>query len=80
MTLTHSCSNNWADSSSDENLNGGLSEFGLEVVREMKRLGIIVDISHVSDETFWDVINAARAPVMASHSSVRSIANHPRAI
>lgn len=78
MTLTHSCSNNWADSSSDENLNGGLTEFGLEVVQEMNRLGIIVDVSHVSDETFWDVIQATGAPVMASHSSVRSIANHPR--
>ena len=78
MTLTHTCSNDWADSSTDENLNGGLSEFGLEVIQEMNRLGIIVDVSHISDEAFWDVIHATQAPVMASHSGARSIVNHPR--
>src|SRR5215467_9736160 len=57
---------------------GGLTSFGKDVVREMNRLGIMVDISHVADKTFWDVIETTKAPVIASHSSVRAIANHPR--
>jgi membrane dipeptidase len=78
MTLTHSNTNNWADSSGDAKRHNGLTEFGREVVREMNRLGMMVDISHVSDKTFYDVIEVARAPVIASHSSARAIYNHPR--
>ncbi len=78
ITLTHTCSNNWADSSSDESLHGGLAPFGVDVIHEMNRLGIIVDVSHASDETFWDVIEVAEAPLMASHSNARSIADSPR--
>ncbi len=83
MTLTWSFSHSWADASGDpmqsaERLHGGLTEFGRSVVREMNALGMLVDISHVSDETFWDVLDAAKAPVIASHSSVRALAPHPR--
>ena len=78
LTLTHTCSHAWADSSGDEGLHGGLTEFGREVVREMNRLGMIVDVSHVSDETFWEVLEVTRAPIIASHSNVRAIADHPR--
>ncbi|MCS6952851.1 MAG: dipeptidase [Bryobacterales bacterium] len=83
MTLTHSNTNNWADSSGDEDdprvkRHNGLTAFGRDVVREMNRLGMIVDISHVSDKTFWDVLETSRAPVMASHSSCRSLANIAR--
>ena len=78
MTLTQDISHSWADSSRDIAINNGLSEFGGEVVREMNRLGMIVDISHVSDETFWDVLTVTSAPVIASHSSARALADHPR--
>ena len=79
MTLTHSNSNHWADSSGDANQpNNGLSEFGKQVVAEMNRLGMIVDISHVSDKTFWDALEASRAPIFASHSSCRAISPAPR--
>lgn len=83
MTLTHSNTNNWADSSGDAGRagvkrHGGLTEFGRQVVREMNRLGMMVDVSHVSDETFWDVLEVSRAPVIASHSSARAVTNHPR--
>jgi membrane dipeptidase len=83
MTLTHSNTNNWADSSGDINdpnvkHHGGLTDFGREVVREMNRVGMLVDISHVADETFYDVIEVTRAPVIASHSSARALADHPR--
>ena len=72
ITLAHGLSNHIADSSYDENKQwGGLSEFGVEVVHEMNRLGIMVDISHVSDEAFWDVMEVATAPAIASHSSAR---------
>jgi membrane dipeptidase len=72
ITLTHSLSNHISDSSFDENRQwGGLSEFGAEVVREMNRLGIMVDISHVSDEAFWQVVDISAVPVIASHSSAR---------
>ena len=72
ITLTHSLSNHISDSSFDTNKQwGGLSEFGAEVVREMNRLGIMVDISHVSDETFWQVLDITAVPVIASHSSAR---------
>src|SRR5258707_7191951 len=68
MTLTHSNSNHWADSSGDSNKpNNGLSPFGKEVVAEMNRLGMIVDISHVADKTFSDALEVSKAPIFASH-------------
>lgn len=78
MTLTWSNTNDWADASTDEARHGGLTDFGREVVREMNRLGMVVDVSHVSDATFRDALAVTRAPVMASHSSVRALADHPR--
>jgi len=78
MTLTHTNSNNWADSSGDEAKHNGLTAFGKDVVLEMNRLGMLVDISHVSDKTFWDVIETSKAPVIASHSSARALCDHPR--
>ena len=79
MTLTHTNSNGWADSSGDANKpNNGLSPFGKQVVLEMNRLGMIVDISHVSDKTFWDAIETSKAPIFASHSSCRAISPAPR--
>lgn len=78
MTLTHFKNNNWADSSTDAPAHNGLTAFGRDVVREMNRLGMMIDISHVSDKTFADVLALTAAPVIASHSSSRSIANHPR--
>jgi membrane dipeptidase len=83
MTLTHTNTNDWADSEGDLNNSGvnhhnGLTEFGRQVIREMNRIGMMVDISHVADKTFYDVIATTRAPVIASHSSARAIANHPR--
>src|SRR5436853_2788904 len=78
MTLTHFKNNNWADSSTDKAAHNGLTPFGKDVVREMNRLGIMVDISHVADKTFYDALEVSKAPVIASHSSARAIANHPR--
>lgn len=82
MTLTHSFHHDWADSSGigDEVSpgKGGLTDFGKEVVIEMNRLGMMVDISHVSDETFWDVIETSTAPVLATHSGARAVNDHPR--
>lgn len=83
MTLTHTNTNNWADSAGGignppEIRHHGLSEFGKEVIREMNRLGMMVDISHVGDETFQDVIETTEAPVIASHSSCRALTNVPR--
>jgi membrane dipeptidase len=78
MTLTHFKNNNWADSSTDKPAHNGLTDFGKDVVREMNRLGMMVDISHVADKTFYDALAITRAPVIASHSSSRVIANHPR--
>jgi membrane dipeptidase len=82
MTLTHSNTNEWADSAG---FNGpvpvkhhGLTPFGDEVVKEMQRIGMLVDISHVSDETFYSVMKVAKAPVIASHSSSRAVADHRR--
>ncbi len=71
MTLTHFRNNNWADSSTDKPQHNGLTEFGKEVVREMNRIGMIVDISHVSDKTFYDALAVTTKPVIASHSSCR---------
>lgn len=78
MTLTHSDTLAWADSATDAGKSGGLSPFGEEVVREMNKLGMLVDLSHVSDETMKDAIRISKAPVIYSHSSARAIADHPR--
>jgi len=78
MTLTHSVNVEWADSSTDKAMHNGLSDFGKDVVREMNKLGVIVDISHVSDKTFYDVLAISKAPVFASHSSCRAICDAPR--
>jgi membrane dipeptidase len=78
MTLTHMENNEWADSSTAKPEHNGLTDFGKDVVREMNRLGIIVDVSHVSDKTFHDVLAATRAPVFASHSSCRSLCSAAR--
>jgi membrane dipeptidase len=83
MTLTHANTNDWADSSGDLNNpkvqhHNGLTDFGRQVIAEMNRLGMIVDISHVSDKSFWDVLEASRAPVFASHSSCRALCEDPR--
>ena len=78
MTLTHSGNDEWADSSTDTSAHNGLTEFGKGVVREMNRLGIIVDISHVSDKTFYDALEVSKAPMIASHSSCRAICDVPR--
>jgi membrane dipeptidase len=77
MTLTHSKNHAWAGSSGETD-NQGLSANGREIITEMNRLGMLVDISHVSDKTFWDVIETSRAPVFASHSSARAVTNIPR--
>lgn len=83
MTLTWTNTNEWADSSGDIDdpaiaHHDGLTHFGREVVREMNRLGMMVDVSHVSDECFWHVLETTRAPVIASHSSARALASSPR--
>ncbi len=83
MTLSWSNTNEWADSSGDINdvkvqHHNGLTYFGKEVVHEMNRLGMMVDISHVADKTFWDVIATSKAPIIASHSSARALTNAPR--
>lgn len=78
MTLTHSDTLDWADSATDDPKHGGLSAFGEEVVREMNRLGMLVDLSHVSPETMKDAVRISQAPIIFSHSSARAIADHPR--
>lgn len=78
MTLTHVNTNNWCDSSGDQPRHGGLTEFGRDVVRTMNDLGMIVDISHVSDDAFFHVIETTRVPVVATHSSARALCRHPR--
>ncbi|MDT4897720.1 MAG: rane dipeptidase [Acidobacteriota bacterium] len=80
MTLTHNNTNDWADSSRDEAKHNGLTDFGKEVVREMNRMGMLVDVSHVSDKTMSDVLDISTAPIIASHSSARALSNHPRNI
>jgi membrane dipeptidase len=78
MTLTHVNTNNWCDSSGDAEKHGGLTSFGREVVTTMNDLGMIVDISHVSDKAFFHVIETTRVPVLATHSSCRALCRHPR--
>jgi membrane dipeptidase len=83
MTLTHWHSTDWADSSGDLDdpsvtHHGGLTPFGREVIAEMNRLGVLVDVSHVADTTFTQALEASRAPIIASHSSMRHLADHPR--
>ncbi len=78
MTLTHNAATEWADSSNDAPRHHGLTDFGKQVIREMNRLGMLVDVSHVSDPTFYDVLEASRAPVIASHSCCRALCDAPR--
>ena len=78
MTLTHFANTDWADSATDEVVNDGLSSFGEEVVREMNRMGMLVDISHVSPATMSDVLNVAEAPVIFSHAGARALTDHVR--
>ena len=83
MTLTHVNTNEWADSSGDlEDAtirhHNGLTDFGREVIHEMNSLGMIVDVSHVADKTFWDALETSRAPIFASHSSARALSSAPR--
>jgi membrane dipeptidase len=78
MTLTHTVNTDWADASTDQAAHNGLTDFGRQVVREMNRLGMMVDISHVADKTFYDVLAVSKAPVIASHSSCRALCNAPR--
>src|SRR6201982_2553614 len=78
MTLAHFYNDEWADSSTDRPAHNGLTDFGKDVVREMNRQGIMADISHVSDKTFFDALEVSKAPLIASHSSCRALCNHPR--
>lgn len=74
----HFTSNGWADSSADQPRHGGLSALGRKAVAEMNRLGMIIDVSHISDDGFWQVIEASSAPIFASHSAARALHDHPR--
>ncbi len=78
MTLTHTVNTEWADSSGDKAAHDGLTPFGKKVIAEMNKLGMMIDISHVADKTFYDVLAVSQAPVIASHSSCRAICTHPR--
>jgi len=78
LTLTHFRNTEWADSATDKPAHNGLTDFGRDVVRELNRLGVMVDVSHVSDKTFYDAIAVSTAPVMASHSSTRALTGHAR--
>ncbi len=78
MTLTHSATTSWADAATDAPQHDGLTPFGEEVVREMNRLGMLVDLSHVSEATMMDAMRASAAPVIFSHSSARAVTDHPR--
>ena len=80
MTLTWNNTNDWADAARGEKKHNGLSEFGKDVVREMNRLGMLVDVSHVSDKTMSDALDVSKAPIFASHSSARALSNVPRNI
>ena len=78
MTLSHFYATEWSDSSTDKPQHNGLTDFGKDIVREMNKQGIVVDISHVADKTFYDALEVSKAPLIASHSSCRAICNHPR--
>ena len=78
LTLTHSVNTTWGDSSTDKPAHDGLTDFGKEVVRELNRLGVMVDVSHVADKTFEDALATSRAPLLASHSSCRALTGHAR--
>ena len=78
LTLTHTRNTAWADSSGDRPVHNGLTSFGRDVVRELNRLGVMVDVSHVADETFYDALETTTAPIIASHASARAIADSPR--
>jgi membrane dipeptidase len=78
MTLSHFYNDEWADSSTDKPAHNGLTDYGKEIVREMNRQGMLVDISHVSDKTFYDALEISKAPLMASHSSCRALCDHVR--
>ena len=78
MTLSHFYNDEWADSSTDKPAHNGLTDYGKEIIREMNRQGIMVDISHVSDKTFYDALEVSKAPLIASHSSCRALCNHVR--
>lgn len=78
VTLTHANTNAWADASTDASRWGGLNDLGRDLVREMNRLGVLVDLSHVSDETFYDALETTAAPAILSHSSARALYDHPR--
>jgi membrane dipeptidase len=78
MTLTHMLNTDWADSSTDKPSHNGLTDFGKQVVLEMNRVGMMVDVSHIADKTFYDVLATSRAPVIASHSSCRALDDAPR--
>src|SRR5580704_317026 len=78
MTLSHFYNDEWADSSTDKPAHNGLTDFGKEIVREMNRQGMLVDISHVSDKTFYDALEISKAPLIASHSSCRALCDHVR--
>jgi membrane dipeptidase len=78
MTLTHNAATEWADSSNAAPRHNGLTDFGKQVILEMNRLGMLVDVSHVSDATFYDVLRTSRAPVIASHSCCRALCDAPR--
>ncbi len=78
LTLTHGSTTSWADSATDTEIHGGLTPFGRDVVTAMNRLGMLVDLSHVSAETMSDTLDTSRAPVIFSHSSCRELTNHPR--
>jgi membrane dipeptidase len=78
ITLTHNCTTDWADSALDEPRHGGLSPFGVDVVREMNRLGMLVDLSHTSPETMHAALDVSEAPVVWSHAAARALVDHPR--
>lgn len=78
MTLTWNYANQIADGVKDDGVHGGLTEFGVELVKEMNYLGMMVDVSHLSEKSFWDVLKVSEAPVYASHSNAKMLCNHPR--
>src|ERR1700676_3473050 len=78
MTLSHFYNDEWADSSTDKPAHNGLTDYGKDIVREMNRQGMLVDISHVSDKTFYDALEVSKAPLIASHSSCRALCDAAR--